>query len=108
MPAGHLVHGGGSTRAGAEKQAHVGVMALPLGSNLTLDPGQEVGHTEPQPPQRLSGVSHPSLPVVLEKSVTEEPAKPQMVPGMHARLLGEPERDQRGPPTGQGLAAEQQ
>lgn len=65
-------------------------MALPLGSNLTLDPGQEVGHTEPQPPQRLSGVVT-LPPVVLEKSVTEEPAKPQMVPGMHARLLGEPE-----------------
>jgi len=83
-------------------------MALPLGSHLTLDLGKEVGHTEPQPPQWLSGVRHPSLPVVLEKSMTEEAAKPQMVPGMHARLLGEPERDQRGPPTGQGLAAEQQ
>lgn len=84
MPAGHLVLGGASTRAGAGKQARVGVMALPLGSHLTLDLGQGVGHTEPQPPQRLSGVSRPSLPVVLEKSVTEEPAKPQMAPGMHA------------------------
>ena len=52
-------------------------MALTLGSRWTLDLGQEVGHAEPQPPQRLSGVSHPSLPVVLEKSVTEEPAKPR-------------------------------
>ena len=40
--------------------------------------------------------------------MTEEAAKPQMVPGMHARLLSEAEQDQRGPPTGQGLAAEQQ
>ncbi|CAI9159867.1 unnamed protein product [Rangifer tarandus platyrhynchus] len=58
--------------------------------HVTLDLRQEVGHTEPQQPQRLSGVSHPCLPVLLEKSVTEEPAKPRGVPGMHARLLGEP------------------
>ena len=85
-------------------------MALTLGSHWTLDLGQEVGHAEPQPPQQLSGVSHPSLPVVLEKSVTEEPAKPGggggVVPGMHARLLGEPALGQRGPRTGQGLVVE--
>ena len=84
---------------------------MTLGSRWTLDLGQEVGHAEPQPPQRLSGVSHPSLPVVLEKSVTEEPAKPRaggggVVPGIRARLLGEPALDQRGPPTGQGLFVE--
>lgn len=78
-------------------------MALTLGSRWTLDLGQEVGHAEPQTPQRLSGISHPSLPVGLEKSVTEEPAKPWTVPGMHTGLLGEPKLGQRGPHAGHGL-----